>query len=272
LQTRSRIIIRKMLTCGIKEMFKVITLNDEQASFGIHDELLKIIQTEPHGKLLDVGCGAGALASRLKKSGMDVWVVELSADFVRYPGLHITERNLDAIESLPYPNDYFDYIVMCEVIEHIRHPFFLIGELSRILKPGGKIYITTPNIHHIKSKVKFLFHNDFYGFNEEQQTSPLSHLLSFSRRQLKLILNENGISPIDIKYSNSFWGRRVYLSEIFQNDRKIHHIRKYIVKNLQYIECSIISLFLTSSFNTKNINFGESIIVIGKKYRDKLSK
>jgi ubiquinone/menaquinone biosynthesis C-methylase UbiE len=50
-------------------------------------------------------------------------------------------------DDFPYPDEHFDYVMYCEIIEHLtRNPSRVLAEVHRILKPGGKLMITTPNV------------------------------------------------------------------------------------------------------------------------------
>jgi SAM-dependent methyltransferase len=51
------------------------------------------------------------------------------------------------IAPLPYPDDHFDTVLLCEVIEHlVRDPVFQLAEIARVLRPGGAFILTTPNV------------------------------------------------------------------------------------------------------------------------------
>ena len=60
----------------------------------------------------------------------------------------------------------FDYLLFIETIEHLEKPFEIIGELSRVLKPNGKLFISTPNILNLGSRVRFMFEGCFDYFRE----------------------------------------------------------------------------------------------------------
>jgi ubiquinone/menaquinone biosynthesis C-methylase UbiE len=105
------------------------------------ETLFKIIklyghEIEPSGKiLLDLGCGDKHLENSVKKRN------------INYYGLDITDVNFE-YDKLPFEDNKIDIIVFLAVIEHISNPDNLLNEVYRILKPGGIIYITTPNWYY----------------------------------------------------------------------------------------------------------------------------
>jgi SAM-dependent methyltransferase len=68
--------------------------------------------------------------------------------------------------SLPFDPQTFSICFATEVIEHLYNPQNLIDEVWRILKPGGMLFLTTPNVHSLMQKVRFLFSDGFGWFHE----------------------------------------------------------------------------------------------------------
>lgn len=117
--------------------------------------------------LLDVGAGEGyflqALSDTLQTNRISSMQDRLSAcdlnpHLFKYQGIECKKADLN--QPLPYPDNTFDYVISIEVIEHLENQFSFVRELSRILKPGGKVFVTTPNILNINSRLK----NFFSGF------------------------------------------------------------------------------------------------------------
>jgi SAM-dependent methyltransferase len=89
-------------------------------------------------KALDVGCRDGYWSEELKKKGYDVVACDIDP---RCP----SALTVDANEPLPFSDSEFDLLWCSEVIEHLLDPAFTIREFKRVLKPGGKLVMTTPN-------------------------------------------------------------------------------------------------------------------------------
>ncbi|MGH8113695.1 MAG: bifunctional 2-polyprenyl-6-hydroxyphenol methylase/3-demethylubiquinol 3-O-methyltransferase UbiG [Rhodanobacteraceae bacterium] len=112
----------------------------------------------PGARLADVGCGGGLLSEALAKGGADVVAIDLAPEVIEVAKLHLH----DTSEGLPNPLtiDYrlcssgdlagaepgaFDAVCCMELIEHVPDPAALIGDLAALLKPGGKLFLSTLN-------------------------------------------------------------------------------------------------------------------------------
>ncbi len=137
-------------------------LSDKNA-FGTQEKVLSILKNMPPGRLLDAPAGEGALLQKLKDS-YDVMAVDLDENYFKLSGVPFNKVDLN--QQLPFDDNSFDYITCIEGIEHLENPFLCIREFSRVLKSGGNIIISTPNIMSIKSRTRFLFYgyHDFFRF------------------------------------------------------------------------------------------------------------
>jgi SAM-dependent methyltransferase len=96
-------------------------------------------------KVLDVGCGSGVLLARMKSLGWDAEGVEFDPGGVgaaRARGVPVHQGQL---ADAKFPDNHFDAVHSAHVIEHVYDPVALLRECFRILKPGGKLVILTPN-------------------------------------------------------------------------------------------------------------------------------
>lgn len=99
------------------------------------------------GKLLDVGCGGGGFLARMSRLGWIAHGVEPDSNAAehaaRLPGVTVHQCTL---EDAGFPSNHFDAITLNHVIEHLDTPDRTLREIARVLKPGGTVVATTPNI------------------------------------------------------------------------------------------------------------------------------
>jgi SAM-dependent methyltransferase len=139
--------------------------------------------TEP-GRALDVGCATGALLHALAGRGWTVTGVELSGPQAAY----CRERGLDvrtgALEENSFPPASFDAVLASHLIEHLNNPGNFVREVGRILKRGGRFYVTTPNIAGFQAKL----------FRSRWRSAIFDHLYLFSAKTLRALLEGAGFA------------------------------------------------------------------------------
>jgi ubiquinone/menaquinone biosynthesis C-methylase UbiE len=122
---------------------------------GAHECVEEILRDSTRGRLLDVPAGHGALAVRLKEIGFEVSGCDLYPQIFDAQNIEIKAGDLDG--RLPYDDQAFGYVVCIEGLEHIENPANAIREFSRVLKPGGTLVVSVPNIMNIEERLKWLF-------------------------------------------------------------------------------------------------------------------
>ena len=133
------------------------------------------------GRLLDVGCGNGAFMVRAMQAGWEVEGTEtdeVAARVARDSTCAQVHQGLDCVQPLT-----FDEVTLCHVIEHLHSPSELLRDCFRVLKPGGRIWVATPNIAGIGHRC---FRSDW------QPLEAPRHLAIPSMRGLELLLRAAG--------------------------------------------------------------------------------
>lgn len=101
-------------------------------------------------KILDDGCGDGALTYLIAQDGADMTGLDLSPDAINIAKQKIKRKKLNInflcgnSFNLPFSENYFDAVISLEVIEHIIEPADFLKEIYRVLKPGGVVVLSTP--------------------------------------------------------------------------------------------------------------------------------
>jgi len=143
------------------------------------------LKANEKGYLLDVGCGNGKFLVHMRKLGWEVMGVEPDSKAVRIARecfkLNVFQGRL---EKIKFPDNSFDVVTMNHVIEHVPNPVELLAECYRILKPGGKLVVVTPNI---QSLGRYLFGKYWRGWEIPR------HLILFSPKSLQMCAEQAGL-------------------------------------------------------------------------------
>ena len=149
-----------------------------------------------------MGAGEGALTQKLHNMGHHMQACDFSPESFKFPP--VTCDEVDITKPFPYA---------VEVTEHILDHETFFSEINRILKPGGELYISTPNILSMKSRFRFLFQGFPYGFKplDMKQYDGMQHVASLSFNQYNYLALKYGFMEveygIDRRQSTSRWLR-----------------------------------------------------------------
>jgi len=143
-----------------------------------------------HNRLLDVGFGAGSYLSAASKAGWNASGIEVSKpafEQARKAGLDVFCGQL--LEA-HYPENYFDVVLAVEVLEHLPRPRELVREISRILRPCGLFWATTPHCEGLSYRLMGL---------SWSVVSPPEHFQLFSRKGMAMFLKSAGFRQIELR-------------------------------------------------------------------------
>ncbi|MCF6361298.1 MAG: class I SAM-dependent methyltransferase [Cyclobacteriaceae bacterium] len=182
----------------------------------IHQRLLKayyVAEELVGGSLLEIGCGEGRgvelLAPKVKSytavDKIEEVVENLSA---KYPKSSFIQAN---IPPLPFEDNSFDTIISFQVIEHIKDDSTYLEEINRILKPGGKAYISTPNIKMTLSRNPW-------------------HIREYTAQELTTLC-ENHFKLVEMK---GIEGNGKVMEYYEQNKTSVNKIMRFDIFNLQH--------------------------------------
>jgi SAM-dependent methyltransferase len=169
--------------------------------------------------VLDVGCGDGSFLDELARHVGDPRVRWVGIDYSKHQLEKAAQLpyefhwcNLD--EAVPLPDGSVDLVHAAEVLEHLVDPDRLVEESARVLRPGGHLLITTPNLHAWYNRLLFpagiqpVFYESSSRSTEvgagplralKRGTLPVGHLRLFNRTALVDLLRREGFTPVEIR-------------------------------------------------------------------------
>jgi len=167
--------------------------------------VLHLLAGQPEGaRILDLGCGNGSLLSVCQGRGWKLHGIDLSVSAIKlarecHPSVSFSVG--DVTETVTYPPNYFDAIASTEVIEHLYNPRQFIANCYRLLKPRGKLILSTPYHGYLKNlalAVAGKFDAHFTALDEG------GHIKFWSRRTLATALREAGFQEIGFAGAGRF--------------------------------------------------------------------
>jgi len=149
-----------------------------------------------------------------REKGWECWGVDLSSDLVSFAqeryGLNVATG---AVEDQEYPRDFFDVVTLWDVLEHTLDPRKTLMKIHEILRPGGLLFVITPNIDGLYPSVSYRLAR---VINYWPHPTPPAHAFQFSKRTLRRLIQGTGFKIIAsqdrcirLGYSLNLEGRRL---------------------------------------------------------------
>ncbi|MGA3176805.1 MAG: class I SAM-dependent methyltransferase [Candidatus Acidiferrum sp.] len=143
------------------------------------------LKSKPYGRLLELGCGSGAMLKSMKELGWQVEGVDFDPAAVgqaREKGLTV---HLGTLADQKFPDETFDAITASHFIEHISDPLGMLQQCRRLLKPGGLLVLITPNAGSWGHRI---YQADWRGLE------PPRHLRIFTPSSLEALCRQAGLN------------------------------------------------------------------------------
>lgn len=228
----------------------------------LYGAVLPLVDAPLAGRILDMPAGQGAFAQALLQNGAEeIHCLDINAEAFVLSDPRVVFLKHDAMQSLPFPDAYFDHVYSIEGIEHFESPWTVVRELCRVLKPGGQLIITTPNTFSVDARLKYLLSGYFPRFRPLMQTP---------EKVMDQPVDDAHISPI------YFWQLNYFLLTSGVRIQKLtSDCRLYKPKAVQrWVERTVAGIirnnirkrgFPDPGVTSEDVLFGDCLIVVARK-------
>lgn len=160
-------------------------------------DLLKFVPRNRHNKILEIGAGSGATLLNAKESGLADYIVGVDLMHVEnsnqsHPAMdRFIIGNIENIE-LDLEDNYFDVVICGDVLEHLLNPVQCLVKLRRLLKDGGVIIASIPNVRYWKISMGLVFGGRWNYC--DQGVLDRTHLRFFVRDTIRDLIEDSGFA------------------------------------------------------------------------------
>ncbi len=180
------------------ESWQLDYFTDHKKRFQADLEL--VLEQNPKGPILEIGSAPGHMTALLAMHNLDITGVDLAPERVASISnefkLNIQACDIE-LAPLPFSDNSFEYIVFSEVFEHLRIDLpFTLSQLNRVLVPGGKLLLTTPNVYSLPSIARFLtgrsIADPIIEFGKLRGLGHMGHVREYSSKEVGRCLEASG--------------------------------------------------------------------------------
>jgi 2-polyprenyl-3-methyl-5-hydroxy-6-metoxy-1,4-benzoquinol methylase len=156
-----------------------------------------IAALQPRSRVIDVGCGAGWFSGALAGAGFSVVGVEVAQEPVRRARARFADLEFLVVAEgeLPFAADSFDGAWLGEVLEHVQDGLGLLWEVARVIGPGGRLAVSTPD-HGGRRRLWLGLSRRAFEAHFEPRSD---HVRFFTRRSLVALLEAGGFEEIRVR-------------------------------------------------------------------------
>jgi SAM-dependent methyltransferase len=157
-----------------------------------------------HGRVLDVGCGAGSVAKAVKLARPDLEVFGCDLSESALATARAAAGGVDfrvaTAERLPFGDGEFDFVWIFDVLEHVESPELVLREVARVLKPGGGFHIVLP----LEGQPRTLYSLVECGTRWTAKVRHGGHIQIFSADRFKDMASACGLQVVRTRWSYHF--------------------------------------------------------------------
>jgi len=202
----------------LQEWFRTYSVNhSSRLAFDL--EMVLSRAHSPDARILECGSIPLLLTRALSKQGLSVVGLDIEPErFSRsISALDLDVSKLDIErQELPFGDHDFDLVIFNEIFEHLRvDPIFTMTEVHRVLRPGGTLLLSTPNLRSLNGLWNLLIRNRCFScsaelFNEYEKLRTLGHMghvREYTSREIVEFLQKIGFQPVELIYRGAFNNR-----------------------------------------------------------------
>ena len=188
-------------------------------------------------RVLDLGCGTGALTLKLAQAGYEVTGVDISQNMLAQLARRAKNLNMKLVQadifSLPFPDSCFDSVVSRWVLPHFSNWGSALREVARVLKPGGVVVFDFPSREHVDHAQarNSLISREKLGYEHPEAgelVDPYFYYGAESQESMARVVSENGL----VLKSRTPYGLLVANSLVFSNLQPIESRLKNLAFSL----------------------------------------
>lgn len=221
-----------------------IYIEEETLFRNIFQKRINIISKfSKSGRALEIGCSTGIMLSLLQEKGWSVTGVEMSkkaAEIAKKRGINIITKPFEEISV----KENFDLVILNHTLEHLKDPVSVLKKISKLLMPGGLLFVDVPNFGGLSAKLQ--------GKNWPLLL-PREHRWHFSYKALEILLEKIGFKIIFVDQSSGIWNVDNPLLESFNS--LVRFKKRFFEEVLSAIPSLIVS----------KLKMGSDLMVISRK-------
>jgi SAM-dependent methyltransferase len=171
------------------------------AAYGLHEDLFRILKPylRQSATILDFGCGEGAFSQRLIDAGMIVDGVDINTEQTKAAHRKRYELDLNTADIPAIIDQKYDVVVAMEILEHIHDPWKYLADCRSVLKDGGIIVLSTPNISSFPSRLRFFMRGTLIAYEKTDLVH--GHITPLSFVQLENMFSHFGLKVLEKGYA-----------------------------------------------------------------------
>ena len=192
-------------------------------------------------RVLDVGCGRGNFGEALKQARqIEVWGLEPVAAAAAEAATKL-DRVIEGIftSEADLPPASFDAICFNDVLEHLMDPAEALRFARTLLKPGGAVVTSIPNIRHFQAMWEIVVRGEWCY--RDSGTFDRTHLRFFTRKSILALFADSGFTVEKIEGLNPYWSDGSEKSPRWRNFKIINALTLNAIADMKYLQFAVVA-------------------------------